>query len=290
MGGRAPRGALAALAAALGSSIVFCASAWAKTAQTITLTQPSEAAVGKSVTEPAESSAGLGITFTSETSLVCVLSYYGAGAMGGKPYWTISLIAGGTCTVIAVQGGNGEYEATEARLSFKVSGPPPGGTQKEKPPTTGTIPGLNHAMPGHEKPTRPKTKAPAEPIPAKVRARLLREARSAASKDGDNHPSDIRAVRTTRAQFAHLVGSASPKGSKAHERVYGVAMKGHFKANCKKGSPCTGRSTGPVLELEAGLSGAFTSQIASRYPNLNALGTAVRLGPVKAHMAPSSHA
>lgn len=111
------------MGAALGTSLLLCGSAWAKTAQTITLQEPSGAVVGASFTEPGESSVGLEVALVTETPSVCILSYSRGEATGTKPSWTIALIEGGTCTVTAKQAGDGEYEAAEARLSFTVSGP-----------------------------------------------------------------------------------------------------------------------------------------------------------------------
>jgi hypothetical protein len=104
----------------LGVSLQLCASAWAKTSQTITLQEPSEAVVGSSFAEPGESSVGLEIGLVSETPSVCNLSYFGREVTGGKPVWRVALIAAGQCTVTAKQAGDGEYEAAEARLSFAV--------------------------------------------------------------------------------------------------------------------------------------------------------------------------
>jgi hypothetical protein len=112
-----------ALGALLGTLLLCGGSASAKTVQTIMLQEPSGAVVGASFTEPAESSVGLEVTLTAETPSVCILSYFGKEATGGKPSWTITLIEGGTCTITATQAGDAEYEAAEARLSFTVSGP-----------------------------------------------------------------------------------------------------------------------------------------------------------------------
>ena len=112
---------LAVLWAVFGTALVLCASAWAKMSQTITLQEPTDAVAGASFNEPGESSAGLEVTLTHEGP--CLLSYYSKEVTGSKAIWTVMLTGGGTCTITAKQAGNDEYEATEARLSFAVSGP-----------------------------------------------------------------------------------------------------------------------------------------------------------------------
>jgi hypothetical protein len=136
---------LGVLGAALGTALLFSATAIAKTSQAITLQEPSSPVVGASVSEPGESSVGLEVRLIAETPSVCTLSYFSKEVTGNKPMWTIKLIAGGTCTITASQAGNGEYEATEARLSFTVSGPLPGTAPSTVRPET------RHGVePGHE--------------------------------------------------------------------------------------------------------------------------------------------
>jgi N-acetylneuraminic acid mutarotase len=66
--------------------------------------------VGAKVALSASASSGLAVTFTSTTPAVCTVSST-----------TDSLLAGGTCTVVATQAGNATYAAASASQSFTVT-------------------------------------------------------------------------------------------------------------------------------------------------------------------------
>jgi hypothetical protein len=81
-----------------------------KSSQTITFAGIAAQAVGGSVSLSASSSSGLPVTFTSSTTGVCSVS--------GS---TASLLAAGTCTIVASQAGNQTYlAATPVSQSFAV--------------------------------------------------------------------------------------------------------------------------------------------------------------------------
>ena len=128
-------------------------------------------------------------------------------------------------------------------------------------------------------------------IPAKVRAALLKDAKSMAASAGRRraHPYDIQAVLTTEAKARTLdegrnetlltVGSGS---------VYVVAMRGTFRVICE-GGPCPAnlapgnRRTYPVLMFWVPVStmevAGPDSDVFTGYPNLASAGVPVRLNP-----------
>jgi hypothetical protein len=117
-----------------------------------------------------------------------------------------------------------------------------------------------------------------------VREALLRLALHAATRWGDPHPDDIQAVRTTPS--THVVPENPAHNNYAW--VYLVAMRGHFKPQCRKGA-AAGAANGPgcpssvgELIVDPALEPLSWSQ-ASSYPNLRAKGAVpVRLGASKA--------
>lgn len=91
---------------------------------TFTTAAPSGATVGATYTVGASASSGLEVSFTSVTGPVCTVS--------GQT--TVSLVGAGTCTIVANQGGNTQYEAAaQVQMSFTVELPPP-----PPPPSTQT--------------------------------------------------------------------------------------------------------------------------------------------------------
>lgn len=86
-------------------------------------------------------------------------------------------------------------------------------------------------------------------IPAKVRRELLADARQRAAQQGDPHPYDIEAVRTTTEEALSLLspGSRHPRCESsptcAHWPSYAVAMRGNFSCDDCSGPP--GATIGP---------------------------------------------
>jgi hypothetical protein len=80
-------------------------------AQTITFGQPPEVRAGVPVTLSASASSGLPVSFGSDTPSVCMV----AGA-------SVTMVAAGTCSVTASQGGSGRYAAApDVTRSFQVT-------------------------------------------------------------------------------------------------------------------------------------------------------------------------
>ena len=138
-------------------------------------------------------------------------------------------------------------------------------------------------------------------IPSSVRADLLKEAKTVAAQEGDHHPYDIQAVRTTRLKALRqqrdiTFSSCELTPSCANAPVYVLAMRGRFScATCKLPPPSHGKHRGRshpglrgsviTLEFEAKQplphSGGYG--FGNRYPNLKALGVPVRLGAPPTH-------
>jgi hypothetical protein len=73
---------------------------------------------------------------------------------------------------------------------------------------------------------------PAPGISAKMRAALLEAATVIATENGDSHPRDVEAVRTTHRRAEHLLcGDCELKVVPPGATVYVVAMRGHFRCN-----------------------------------------------------------
>jgi hypothetical protein len=98
--------------------LVFCATAFAKSAQTITFHAPQELNPGVTAVEQLKATSGLEVVLSSETPSVCTVSRDSSGNT-----WAITAIEEGTCTVLVTQAGSVEYEAAEERLSFPVTAP-----------------------------------------------------------------------------------------------------------------------------------------------------------------------
>jgi hypothetical protein len=123
-------------------------------------------------------------------------------------------------------------------------------------------------------------------IPASVRATLLSDALRIAAADGDASPYDIQAVATTKIQEVQMnPGTTAPLCESSPEcaeaPVYVLAMRGHFACNtCSM--PRGGRiGPGTVITLGFEAPTLFRSSFGfnSSYPDLQALGVPVRLGP-----------
>jgi ribosomal protein S11 len=81
------------------------------TAQTITFAAPASQAAGTTVALSATASSGLSVSFSSSTTSICTVS--------GS---TATLLAGGTCAIVASQPGNNVYSAaTPVTQSFTVT-------------------------------------------------------------------------------------------------------------------------------------------------------------------------
>jgi hypothetical protein len=118
-------------------------------------------------------------------------------------------------------------------------------------------------------------------IPASAKRALLNEALRVGKLDGDSHPYDIRAVRTTvagagRATHCHCRGFIPPPTTP----VYLVAMRGHFACNNCSHPPGARIGPGTVITLESpvtdpGVSSGFG--FSNRYPDLKLAGLPERL-------------
>jgi hypothetical protein len=118
-------------------------------------------------------------------------------------------------------------------------------------------------------------------IPAAARALLLKDALRAAQENGDGHPYDIEAVRTTAREAARVLESGLILGSKGKLPVYIVALRGRFKCGGCSGPRGSGTPAGSVITLNLpvsageGLPTGFGLPV--RYPRLKAAGAVVRL-------------
>ena len=118
-------------------------------------------------------------------------------------------------------------------------------------------------------------------IPASVRASLRAVAQRAARENGDSHPRDIQVVETTANEAARIDREPPYSSSGPGALVYLVALRGHFV--CESCSPPKGIRLphGSVITLTLavnnteGFGTAFG--IKTRYPNLRAAGTPVKL-------------
>ena len=289
-----------------------------------TSTPPSDATVGESYNPSVISSEALLVSFFSLEPSVCRI-----GLPGPLPEvfgnTTLNLEAPGTCTIIASQMFNEAEaaEAPEARQSFTVYGPTvlehpsilpaePPATQPTPQPTTAPT------MPGSTPPREPAKKTPTNAkhlakkrkkktsanggIPAKARTELLQDIRLVLHASGFRQPAhDIRAVLTNEKRVLQLEGRSIGPGF-GNRGVYFVVARGPFQGKCHGGRLCPPIHAHSVIELLAPVSEPQPasvdsirlmvegSRLTESYPHLGALGVPVRLGPVKAHMAPSKHA
>jgi hypothetical protein len=134
-------------------------------------------------------------------------------------------------------------------------------------------------------------------IPGGVKRVLLERAKSLAAENGDSHPYDIQAVRTTEAKLRSLKSLGSDPQLPPNEPMYIVALRGHFRCGvvdpmtglalpCMEAPPVPGhRHTPPPRTFSAGtIVIAATTMIGySRgtdniYPDLRRVGVPVRLG------------
>jgi hypothetical protein len=115
-------------------------------------------------------------------------------------------------------------------------------------------------------------------IPPKAQARLLLYAETKAALNGDNHPYDIEAIRTTRRQADHLQRVSNPQAGLT-EAVYLVAMRGRFK--CDECSLPAG-STAPhgsviTFQLPVNEAREIVWTQGHHYPDLSRAGIVVHL-------------
>ncbi len=126
---------------------------------------------------------------------------------------------------------------------------------------------------------------PSEPprhsISASDRATLLSEAKARALFEGDNHPYDIQAVRTTHREAEHIAcdcsgGIYAPQDAP----VYLVAMRGLFDDVTWSGPPTAHFRKPTVITMEFFQLDdlrIYTTVWAHSYPNLREAGAPVRL-------------
>lgn len=111
-----------------------------------------------------------------------------------------------------------------------------------------------------------------------VRGALLADAKRVAAVDGDGHPYNIEAVRTTHRRAEKVWGdeSSSPPPNTV---VYVIAMRGHF--HCSACSHPEGATIPPgsviTLEIVAKTMSQSAFGLGRRYPNLRTVGIPVRL-------------
>lgn len=133
-------------------------------------------------------------------------------------------------------------------------------------------------------------------IPGSVKRVLLERAKSLAAEGGDSHPYDIQAVRTTEGKIRSLGSLGSSGQVSASERVYVVALRGHFRCGVPDSTtrvaiPCmvapgpAARHPQPsrtysvgVLQIAAATMEELGRGNRNVYPNLRHFGVPVRLG------------
>jgi hypothetical protein len=110
-----------------------------------------------------------------------------------------------------------------------------------------------------------------------VRAKLLAEALTTAKRNGDEHPTDIEAVRTTHARAQRLLNEdVSPPSPDTP--VYLLAMRGRFVCDSCSVPRGAKAPSGTVIVLELPVSGGgFGFSIGHRYPELERAGVPMRL-------------
>ncbi len=119
-------------------------------------------------------------------------------------------------------------------------------------------------------------------IPPSVRAQLRGQALRAAAEDGDRHPYDIQAVRTTAGEAERITcgrgcsSNVPPPGTP----IYLIALRGRFWCNTCSHPPGAGVGRGSVITLEIPLAASLSVSafgFGGPYPNLRAAGIPVRL-------------
>jgi hypothetical protein len=118
-------------------------------------------------------------------------------------------------------------------------------------------------------------------IPASARAALLRAATAVATSNGDSHPYDIEALRTSHRKAERILDTGGelyvvpPTAA-----VYVVAMRGHFNCNRCSGPPGVRFGAAGVITLQfldlRDLQN-FVFGFGGPYPHLKAGGATVRL-------------
>jgi hypothetical protein len=119
-------------------------------------------------------------------------------------------------------------------------------------------------------------------VPTEAQAALLATAETEAARNGDPHPTEIEAVRTTVGAAEDLNGGTSG-GQLAAEQIYLVVIQGQFRCSSCSVPPGRGGGGGvvggAVMTLDIPVaSGAFGRGFPGSYPNLGLLGVPVRLG------------
>jgi hypothetical protein len=128
-------GGAAALAALLGTLMLFSASASAKLAPQISLDVPPRGIVHTAGVVTAESSSPEAPTLGSTTPSVCTLSPYYTGLGAPHPGAIrdfVNDIAPGNCTLVATLAETAEYEAGEAAKSFPVEAAGPAAVRTQQ--------------------------------------------------------------------------------------------------------------------------------------------------------------
>jgi hypothetical protein len=133
-------------------------------------------------------------------------------------------------------------------------------------------------------------------IQGSVKRVLLERAKSLAAENGDSHPYDIQAVRTTEAKARRLrsLGSFDPQLS-SNEPVYIVALRGYFRCGVPDSTtgvafPCMVAPGSAARDPHEQTYSVGTIQIAAAtmeelargtggiYPDLRRVGVPVQLG------------
>lgn len=123
------------------------------------------------------------------------------------------------------------------------------------------------------------------PIPQKVRATLLKDAKREAADNGDTHPYDIEAVNTTLKAADRVTCGCKSSASSISTPVYLVAMRGRF--SCNTCSPPRGARIPPsevitlVFIVKTMSRAAFS--LGNSYPHLSLVGFPIQLNTSPGH-------
>lgn len=218
----------------------------------------------------------------------------------GPAHEAVDFLAAGTCTIVAKTheyslGLPGDrwyqFEPAEIQQSVTVTGATDNqpSTTTRTPTTTGTAEPESKKTPTEvvKAPTNVRTstkttKKSAGIIPGKVRAVLLKDARSVAANLKDGKPYDIQAVLTTERRARQVVAVTSESRDRTPlsgggRRIYFIVMKGIFNVTCHGAGGCR---SAPVAMLRVSVAtNELTASItwSNKYPNLKALGVPVLL-------------
>ena len=125
-------------------------------------------------------------------------------------------------------------------------------------------------------------------IPPGVRAKLLKIATRTAASNGDPHPYDIEAVRTTEWLIGHIGHHGANPPSNGPQAFF-IAMRGRFRCRHCTHPPGTSIAPGSVITLQVpaplGQRGVSGFGLESHYPDLRKLGVPVGLDPTDARRA-----